>query len=373
MIPPSSSLSAPLPPSVEQAYRLKCIELKRRTAEVEESNDAYRLRSTRLRRGILKLRLERAFLLEQLAKRTSANVEDSEGSPSPPPTPKEKPLRTKRGHRRPSPASPTSSPLPLPPIATSTFTQGGNRAKSTLRMSGDDSGAPDLPPTAIMTVGGQDKPEPIEPRAGPGALTRAVNTIPRRPLNAYMMYCEEKREAIIRAHADEPDFDAARALAQAWRDLGSKGQKPWVMAHKEARRIWAREAQRISTGDTGGPVDDDEDDGDMETDYDTIVALLKERNAAEAAQASQSAKSVQDVQAAQTAHAPAAPDDMDIDIDDDDEEDEEEEEEDDDGAHPPRAPASATTEVAEQEPEPEAEAESKPENESKAAWASVNR
>jgi hypothetical protein len=32
------------------------------------------------------MRLERAFLLEQLAKRTSTNVEDSEGSPSPPPT-----------------------------------------------------------------------------------------------------------------------------------------------------------------------------------------------------------------------------------------------------------------------------------------------
>ncbi|TVY68957.1 hypothetical protein LSUE1_G007372 [Lachnellula suecica] len=49
-----------------------------------------------------KQRIERAFLLEQLAKRTSTNVEDSEGSPSPPPTPKEKPLRTKRGHRKPS-------------------------------------------------------------------------------------------------------------------------------------------------------------------------------------------------------------------------------------------------------------------------------
>ena len=77
---------APLPPSVEQNYRKKCIELKRRMNEVDESNDAYRLRKVRLNRGIMKLRLERAFMLEQLARRTSANVEDSEGSPSPPPT-----------------------------------------------------------------------------------------------------------------------------------------------------------------------------------------------------------------------------------------------------------------------------------------------
>lgn len=75
-----------LPPSVEEAYRRKCLQLKQRTREVEDTNDAARVRLARLRRGVEKLRLERAFLLEQLAKRTSTNVEDSEGSPSPPPT-----------------------------------------------------------------------------------------------------------------------------------------------------------------------------------------------------------------------------------------------------------------------------------------------
>lgn len=79
-IPPS------LPPSVEEAYRRKCVQLKNRTNEVEDANDAARLRLTRIRRQVEKLRIERAFLLEQLSKRTSTNVEDSEGSPSPPPT-----------------------------------------------------------------------------------------------------------------------------------------------------------------------------------------------------------------------------------------------------------------------------------------------
>ncbi|CCC08443.1 unnamed protein product [Sordaria macrospora k-hell] len=146
--PPSASSVPPmLPPSVEEAYRRKCIQLKQRTNEVEEANDAARLRLARLKRQVEKMRLERAFLLEQLAKRTSTNVEDSDGSPSPPPTvrdavssppgsplnpgghtrhhhqhhtslhqtrtgrigkltaavqPKEKPLRIKRGHRKPS-------------------------------------------------------------------------------------------------------------------------------------------------------------------------------------------------------------------------------------------------------------------------------
>jgi non-histone protein 10 len=76
----------PLPPSVEEAYRRKCIQLKQRMNEVEETNDASRQRIVRMERSIQKMRLERAFLLEQLSKRTSTNVEDSEGSPSPPPT-----------------------------------------------------------------------------------------------------------------------------------------------------------------------------------------------------------------------------------------------------------------------------------------------
>lgn len=75
-----------LPPSVEESYKRKCIQLKTRMNEVEEANDAARLRLSRMRRAINKMRLERAFLLEQMSKRTSTNVEDSEGSPSPPPT-----------------------------------------------------------------------------------------------------------------------------------------------------------------------------------------------------------------------------------------------------------------------------------------------
>ena len=89
LIPPT------LPPSVEEAYKKKCIELKRRLNEVEESNDAYRLRKVRLNRGIRKMRLERAFLLEMLGKRMKKNSnglnrafydEDSEGSSEGPPT-----------------------------------------------------------------------------------------------------------------------------------------------------------------------------------------------------------------------------------------------------------------------------------------------
>lgn len=93
----AGSVPPTLPPSVEEAYKKKCIELKRRMNEVEESNDAFRLRKVRLMRGIRKMRLERAFLLEILGKRMRKNGsgpngvhgfydEESEGSSEGPPT-----------------------------------------------------------------------------------------------------------------------------------------------------------------------------------------------------------------------------------------------------------------------------------------------
>ncbi|KAL1305870.1 hypothetical protein AAFC00_004020 [Neodothiora populina] len=74
----SATQDTPLAPSVEKAYYRKCIELKRRLNEVEEANDSARLRKLRLNRAIMKMRLERAFLLDQLAKRME--LDDDEES-----------------------------------------------------------------------------------------------------------------------------------------------------------------------------------------------------------------------------------------------------------------------------------------------------
>lgn len=216
--PPSASSVPPqLPPSVEEAYRRKCIQLKQRTTEVEEANDAARLRLARLKRQVEKMRLERAFLLEQLAKRTSTNVEDSDGSPSPPPTvrdaissppgsplhpgghtrhhnqhhhhhhhhtslhqsrtgrvgkltattvqPKEKPLRIKRGHRKPS-AMPN---LDLPSAAGATFI---NQNLQTQSPSSDAF-------SAAQPTNGLHK----------GTLR------PLKPSSAFELYCDDKRAA----------------------------------------------------------------------------------------------------------------------------------------------------------------------------------
>ncbi|KAI5296847.1 hypothetical protein KEM55_005497, partial [Ascosphaera atra] len=57
----------PNPPSVEAAYKRKCIELKKRLKEVEATNEELRYRNLRGRRYIEKMRLESCILLERLS------------------------------------------------------------------------------------------------------------------------------------------------------------------------------------------------------------------------------------------------------------------------------------------------------------------
>ncbi|KAH0443572.1 hmg box protein [Colletotrichum camelliae] len=221
--PPAVDLSAippSLPPSVEEAYRRKCIQLKQRTNEVEEENDATRVRLARIRRQVEKMRLERAFLLEQLAKRTSTNVEDSDGSPSPPPTvgpppspprrqsrlltpsqPQEKPLRTKRGHRKPSvlaeidAAAKNDSPNPQSQNAATvspsseTFSHAAHAADSQV-----------------------------------SARTNGVAKPPKRPGNAFELFCSNSRPAFEEKKKDDADLNIDEELARAWKDL-PEGEK----------------------------------------------------------------------------------------------------------------------------------------------------
>lgn len=80
IVPDGSTTNTPLAPSVEKAYYRKCIELKRRLNDVEAANDEAKVRRVRLDRAIQKMRLERAFLLEQLALRMESDYEGSDGS-----------------------------------------------------------------------------------------------------------------------------------------------------------------------------------------------------------------------------------------------------------------------------------------------------
>ncbi|KAI0971847.1 hypothetical protein F4678DRAFT_432272 [Xylaria arbuscula] len=228
---PQNSHPPSLPPTVEEAYRRKCIQLKERSKEIEDENDAYKLRLSRLKRQIQKLRLERALLLDQISKRTSTNVEDSEGSPSPPPTPQDKPLRTKRGH--------------------------------------------------------QSQKEQ-------GRATNGTAKPPKRPSNAFEIYCNDTRPLLQTEHKDAiaaGEFRIEEELARGWKDLAEKEKEEFQARYERELTQWkeqresfkqsvkdatARERSRARDGRTsrGGRsrFEEVQDDEDADDDQDVEMA-----------------------------------------------------------------------------------------------------
>ncbi|KAI5780161.1 hypothetical protein DFH27DRAFT_362368 [Peziza echinospora] len=234
---------APAPPtSVENSYRKKCLELKKRIREIEDTNDVLVLRIQRSRRGIQRARLERAFLLQALEDRTDARVDDSEGSPSPPPTPKEKPLRIKRPRKdaqdtpsRHHSQSPTREVYPMASYQ-STFTSVNPAAAVPVVESVTSQ------PTLTVTPSGK-KSGPRAPRG------------PKRPPNAYMIFCDKERNNIRREQEGDEDFDMHKALAKAWRDLGPSGQKPYFAEYDRNRERYKEECANATSAGAVASVD----------------------------------------------------------------------------------------------------------------------
>ncbi|KAI1101975.1 hypothetical protein F4804DRAFT_354073 [Jackrogersella minutella] len=227
---PNDSVANPpsLPPTVEEAYRRKCIQLKERTKEIEEEAKAYQLRLSRLHRQVQKLRLERAFLLEQVAKRTSTNVEDSEGSPSPPPTPKDKPLRTKRGHRKPS-LLPVSEPGAGP---SATFI---SQNLNTLSPSSDAFSHSQL--DSQKDHGGRS--------------TNGVAKRPKRPSNAFEIYCNDTRPILQAQHKDKiaaGEFRLEEELARGWKDLPEKEKEEFQVRYEQELASYKEAVEEYKRG-----------------------------------------------------------------------------------------------------------------------------
>jgi non-histone protein 10 len=90
-----------------------------------------------------------------------------------------------------------------------------------------------------------------------GKSTTAKDGGPKRPANAYMIFCEQERDTVrerlaaqnkathlASADPDDPDkkveksdedknYEMHKMLAQAWRELGSDGQRPWFEKYEE--------------------------------------------------------------------------------------------------------------------------------------------
>lgn len=131
-----------------------------------------------------------------------------------PPQPKEKPLRTKRGHRKPTFLTDLDSTR-----GTSAFVQ--NSQAMTLSPSNSDAFSHTqtaAPRPAGATTNGTTK-QPA-----------AYDDTPKKPRNPFELFVNEHRNVLLAANrqlAREGTYDVDKELAIRWQELGSDGQSQY--------------------------------------------------------------------------------------------------------------------------------------------------
>ncbi|ODV97674.1 hypothetical protein PACTADRAFT_14191 [Pachysolen tannophilus NRRL Y-2460] len=228
--------------SEEQKLRQKCIDLQRRVKEIEDNSEILSLAVARNRSATSRLRLEYVLLLELLEKKSIALEEYQLGNNSEnnhsnnhrlPQSPSEQDLSDDVNQLLQASISRLSSSLqsrPLPQVSTtanqlsasSHHAGGGGGGKKGKRGGGGAGGH-----TA-------KKPQKI----------RDPN-LPKRPTNAYLLFCETEKERIKKQAAEDPNYvkvaDLAKYLTESWKNLDDEGRKPYYKQYEDDKLRYQRE------------------------------------------------------------------------------------------------------------------------------------
>ena len=232
-------------------------------------------RLARLHRGIQKLRLERAFLLEQLAKRTKHKCRGFGRKPKPttncmsphsssahilmitveltplPHSPKRKPLRTKRGHRKPDflnsdigDGRPGTAFIQQGPVTLSPSSDAFSHTHHDVLRNSTPQAQVQTSKRELPSNGTHATPD----------MSASTPSQPRRLKNAFDLYCQETRPLLAVEHKKEilgGTYDIDNILAQGWSGLDKptrddfsqrfENLKKQVEAEKEAGFVGPRQ------------------------------------------------------------------------------------------------------------------------------------
>lgn len=183
--------------------------------EVEESNEVATLALTRTKAAIRRLRLEYAILVERLEQRASESVFDPEEM-SPPPSPKilddglsSNALRHNRNGA----------------VKRGTRKAGSRTAGSTNSIEG-----------GLSTISA----------TGSSAAAHKIRDpeLPKRPTNAYLIFCEMEKDRIREELEDKNPSamsDLSKTITEAWNNLDEEKRAPYYKLYQDDRERYHRE------------------------------------------------------------------------------------------------------------------------------------
>lgn len=209
------------PDTEEQKLKLKCTNLKRRISEVEENNEIATLALSRTKAAIRRLRLEYVILLERLEDRAmkipdGINMFEEMASP-------------------PTPNVLDDSLLAAGLARNGLVKKPTKKAKSST--------------TSTIANSNNAKLKARDP------------DLPKRPTNAYLIFCEMEKERIKQQNEKENpgmSSDLSKSMTEAWKNLGEEDRKPYYKLYEDDRLRYQKE-KAVYTKKKLGPSDETEE------------------------------------------------------------------------------------------------------------------
>ncbi|KAG7700087.1 hypothetical protein KL930_000774 [Ogataea haglerorum] len=84
-------------------------------------------------------------------------------------------------------------------------------------------------------------------------------TIPKRPTNAYLIFCEMEKERVkkqIESKDPSVPSDLSKAMTEAWRNLDDVSRKPYYELYEQDRLRYQREIKEYNSKQKNGKADD---------------------------------------------------------------------------------------------------------------------
>lgn len=241
--------------------------MKKRVLEVEQTNEVATIALSRTQASIRRLRLEYAILIERLEDRAQhlpdgvTNFEEMAG-PSTPSILDEHLVKSSKN---------------------------GTSKKSTKKLTGGkltgnaSSSSPGAGPEArnlINNIAGASSTENATATSTNPALAKNPKyrdpDLPKRPTNAYLLFCEQEKERLRQQQQEDPENntrDLSKAMTEAWKALSEEDRKPFYKLYEEDRVRYQKEmaeynqkkeAEMEQAGDDEGEVDTNEGGDDNE-------------------------------------------------------------------------------------------------------------
>ncbi|KAJ2632240.1 non-histone protein, partial [Coemansia sp. RSA 1694] len=242
---PKAATSAEAPPSEEKHHKYRCRDLKRQLDELEEYNELLAIKLFRSQKRLRRMKIERNILLERF-ERTRHDPLHNRIDDSPSDSDSDAPL--KDTFPRPAASDSEHAISAVTPTARGRRKGGAQHPKAVNNPPSSTASTPLLPPIDATTV-----------HASSGRKSRSEKdpNAPKRPANAFVLYCQDERPSIKSAGTEMNSGELTRALAGTWKTLPkSERQKYFDLYEREMDRYHQEFAKykiaQLATASRGG-------------------------------------------------------------------------------------------------------------------------